>query len=249
MGPEKKHKAFTKLLEYCLGRNPYEFGLVPDQDGFVKTRELLKAINEENGFHHIRISHIHELTTTLSPPTLEIHESSIRAVNRELLPETKIPQELPKILYTCIREKAYPHVLEKGIQPSSSHKIILSDHRDMIERIGNRQGKHPVILHVNVAQAENAGVLFTQHGESIYLAKFIPPDCFSGPPISKQKKAAKPKSAPKKRQDHTLSETSDSDVSPGHTVSSTKARKDRESWKNNKKRIRRQKEKNWPHVN
>ena len=54
MATNKALIKFSKFLVYILGRKPDEFGLVPDKDGFVKIKELLKAINEEDGWRHIR---------------------------------------------------------------------------------------------------------------------------------------------------------------------------------------------------
>ena len=242
MEPEKKLKAFTRLLNYILGRNPWEFGLAPDPEGYVAIKELLKAINEEEDLSHIRRAHIDELIVTLSPPPVEIKDAFIRAVDRTHLPQPNIPRSLPKLLYTPIRKKAYPHVAEQGIRPSSGYQVTLTDDPDMARRIGSRRGDTPVILNVNVAQAEREGVLFTQYGDIIYLAKFIPPGCFSGPPIPKTGKPSpgsqKNKVPKPDNHDHFIS---------GETIiSPLKSRKDKVSWKNNKKKIRRWKEKQWP---
>ena len=53
MDADKKQKQLSKLIQYILGRNPYEFGLVPDREGFVKIKELLKALNEETLFRNV----------------------------------------------------------------------------------------------------------------------------------------------------------------------------------------------------
>jgi putative RNA 2'-phosphotransferase len=37
------------MLSYVLGRRPDEFGLVPDADGFVRLKDLLKALHEALG--------------------------------------------------------------------------------------------------------------------------------------------------------------------------------------------------------
>ena len=240
MEPEKKHKTFTRLLQYILGRTPWEFGLAPDPEGYVAIKELLKAINEEEDLHHIRRAHIDELMVTLSPPPVEIKDTFIRAVDRSHLPQPNIPQKLPKLLHTPIREKAYPYVAEQGIRPSSGHQVILTDDPNMAKRIGKRRGDAMVILNVNVAQAEREGVLFSQYGDIIYLAKFIPPGCFSGPPLPKTAKSSVKKQKASKPKTHDTFVSEETDAVP------VKSHKDKFSWKNNKKKIRRWKEKQWP---
>ena len=50
MRHKKDPKQLAKLLNYALGRDPDEFGLVPDESGFIKIKELLKALHEEDGW-------------------------------------------------------------------------------------------------------------------------------------------------------------------------------------------------------
>ena len=45
MGRNKDLRKLSKFLEYALGRNPDEFGLVPDGDGFVRIKELAESIS------------------------------------------------------------------------------------------------------------------------------------------------------------------------------------------------------------
>ena len=58
-----------KLLTYILGRRPDEFGLVPGPDGYVKIKDLLKALSEEPGWRHVRRSHLREVTFLKSSTT------------------------------------------------------------------------------------------------------------------------------------------------------------------------------------
>ena len=44
MAQKKEIKKQSKFLFYILGHKPDEFGLVPDTNGFVKTKDFLKAI-------------------------------------------------------------------------------------------------------------------------------------------------------------------------------------------------------------
>ena len=50
MARQKSPKQLSKFISYMLGRKPAEFGLVPDQDGFVKIKEFIKArMNNHEG--------------------------------------------------------------------------------------------------------------------------------------------------------------------------------------------------------
>jgi putative RNA 2'-phosphotransferase len=187
---QRSLEKLAKIISYILGRNPAEFGLVPDSDGFVKIKEFLKALSEEEGFKYVRTSNINEILITLPNPPVEIEGNHIRAKHRLAMP-TKIPvQNLPKLLYTCIRRKAYPSVLENGILPMGFSHVILSSDPDMAERMGKRRDPMPVQLVVQTDISLNKGITFYEAGETLYLAESILPECFTGPPLPKQKEPA-----------------------------------------------------------
>ncbi len=195
-------KQLAKFLNYVLSRRPDEFGLVTDKEGFVKIKELIKATIEEEGLKYVRRSHINEIMITLPNHGLEVAENLIRAINREHLPKQSFALDPPKLLYTCVREKAYPYVLDKGIMPTGFSKVILSSNRDLAQRMGRRSDTAAVLLTVQVNQSEVKGVVFFTAGESLFLADYIPPDCFSGPPLPKDlpdtRQADKPQKEPAK---------------------------------------------------
>ena len=58
MAKHRSLEQLAKIISYILGRNPAEFGLVPDSDGFVKIKEFLKALSEEEGLKYVRTSNI-----------------------------------------------------------------------------------------------------------------------------------------------------------------------------------------------
>jgi putative RNA 2'-phosphotransferase len=187
MSQQRSAKQLAKLIDYILSRRPDEFGLVADTDGFIKIKDFLKAVNEEEGLKYVRRSHIDEVLITLPTPPFDIEGNLIRARNRALLPKHTHPSDPPKLLYTCVRKKAYPHVRDKGILPSGYSKVILSSSRRLAERMGRRNDRSAVLLTVQVGRCIDSGVFFLQAGETLFLADFIPPDCFSGPPLPKEK--------------------------------------------------------------
>ncbi len=197
MNRKQSVKKLSKFLSYVLGHKPDEFGLVPDVNGFVKTGELLKALHEEEGWRTVRNSNINELLVTLEKPVIEIKENLIRAADRTNLPEYALTDNIPKLLFTCVRRKAYPFTLDKGISPSSFGRVILSVDKDLALKMGRRKDQAPVLLTVQAQKAVQQGIAFFQAVDSLYMADSIPPDCFIGPPLPKEKpetgKPAQPK--------------------------------------------------------
>ena len=190
VGKQRSPEQLAKLISYILGRNPAEFGLVPDPEGFVKIKEFLKVLSEEEGLKYVRRSNINEILITLPNPPVEIRENHIRAKHRHAIPANIPAQNLPKLLYTCVRRKAYPGVLENGIRPMGFSHVILSSEPEMAERMGKRRDPMPVQLVVQTEISLDKGITFYNAGETLYLAESILPGCFTGPPLPKQKEPA-----------------------------------------------------------
>jgi len=196
---ELKKKA--KFLKYVLGLKPDEFGLVPDKEGYVKIKDLLKAVHEEEGWRSFRQANINEIMISLPNPPLEISENRIRAKDGQQLPKRVSPENPPKLLFTCIRPKALYVILEKGILPMGRSHVVLSSDENMAKRIGRRIDATPALLTVNVDNAIQQGTLFHQAGETLFLARSIPLGCFTAPPLPKEPRLPRSKepTQPKER--------------------------------------------------
>lgn len=205
----KAIKAAAKFLTYVLGRHPDEFGLVPDQDGFVPVKELLKALHEEEGWRHVRSGLLNELLISARPAPIEIDGNRIRAADRDRLPKISEPAELPKVLYIAIRKKGYTTAMEKGLRAGGRSSLILSSDKAMALRIGMRRDNQPVLLSVQVEKTREQNVVYHQFGKNLFLTDRIPADTFSGPAPPRPKPVA-PKDGAKK-----MSEPLPAEPTPG----------------------------------
>jgi putative RNA 2'-phosphotransferase len=239
----------AKVLAYVLGRRPDEFGLVTDPEGFVKIKDLLKALSEEKEFRHIRRGHLEEISITLPDAPIEIMENRVRAKERSHLPSHTPAENIPKLLYTCVRRKAYPVVLEKGVSFDSRPFIVLSSDRSMAERIGHRSDASPIVLTVSVQQCLEKQAGFLSAGGTLYLAETIPAGCFTGPPLAKvhemlpQREAPSTPTVPK----HPGSFfPNPADIQSGVARDKQDRRGDRPEWKRDRKRMMRTERKKGP---
>ncbi len=172
------------MLAYMLGRNPAEFGLVPDAQGFVRLRELLQALHEEEGFRHVREADLRALPLCHPSADIEIEENRIRCRSRTPCPAKEgPPAEPPRLLYAAIRRRAWPFVHQKGLASERQAPTILCIDRDFALRLGRRIDPEPVLLTVDVRKAVAAGVHFLPVGERLFQAASLPPSCLSGPPL------------------------------------------------------------------
>lgn len=182
-----KTESLNRLMIYILGHKPYEFGLVPDEEGFVSYKELLTAIHEEPGWGYIRQGNINEVLFGKDRESYQVGEDCIRAVHRRwsFINITSGDQSPPGILFIGVRRKAHPVVLEKGLRPIDGKYYALSPDRAMAERIGKRKDRKCVLLEVMASSAREAGILIILFGD-LFLAGEIPPEFISGPPVPKE---------------------------------------------------------------
>lgn len=251
MAQQKANKKLAKMVAYMLGHVPGEFGLVPDENGFVKLKEFLKALHEEAGWRHVRLGQLREAMLTLPQVPFEMTEDTIRAKDRGNLSPPEVAENLPRLLYTCIRRRAYPRATEKGVTPGMHPDVILSSDRDMALRIGRRRDADPVVLDVQVAKAERCGVVFRQADGTLYLADTIPAGCFTGPALPKEQPG------PKKKPEKTVAteKMRGEDAGAFHpsvhdplAPAKKKSRKKDPDWKKGRKTARRKKETGWPDI-
>ena len=194
MGQQHSPAKLAKFLDYILGRRPDEFGLVPDGEGYIKIKDLLKVMHEEEGWGYVNQGALNEVVVSLPDAPVEIVDARVRAVNRDLLPAPTTPDNLPKLLYTAVRNKAHPVVVENGILPLGGLPyVVMSSDRAMALRIGRRIDAAPVLLTVQVEWAAQSGVEIQQFGEKLYLAESIPLGAFTAPPLPKEITEPKPK--------------------------------------------------------
>ncbi len=249
MNPQKSVRHLSKFLFYVLGRRPDEFGLVLDSNGFVKVKTLLKVVSEEDGWKYVRRAHLEELLIVLPNPLVELKENLIRAKSRNNLPQQIQVDTPPTSLFICVRRKAYPRVIEKGISPSGDSDVILSSNQQMAMRMGKRIDQAPVLLTIHTRKAAEKGACFYQTGDLIYIANSIPPSCFTGPAIPRRKEVHEKQDIKKKEKAERL---------PGSYILAFDGEKDRKkkiaqkkqkkeiAWKKDRKKLKHAKDKMWP---
>ena len=100
----------SRLMSYMLGTRPDEFGLVPNTDGYIPIKEVLKAISEEPGSGYVRESHVKEVLLHDTDAVFEMSGKKIRSRNRTFAPLDKERHAGPpsKILFKGVKRKAYP---------------------------------------------------------------------------------------------------------------------------------------------
>lgn len=186
-------------MTYMLGRDPSEFGLVPDDNNRYKIKDVLKALNEMEGYRNIRVGDLRELTLMPEKPVIIMENGFISATDVSSLITKRLTENPPKLLYTAVRSKAHAHVLQKGISPVGAPYILMSPNREMALRIGSRIDSEPVVVEVRTYDCKDKGIIIREAGQ-LYIADYLPTMCFTVPPLPKEPvtktKTHTPKSKP-----------------------------------------------------
>lgn len=187
MNRSRQLRQLEKRLVTVLGRRPDRYGLVPDVRGFVRIKDLLKAMAEESGGRSLRTGDLQEILLTMRPAQIEIEKERIRAVDRSHLTPPQKAEQLPALLYIGVRRRAHRHVFEKGLASQPNGPLVLSSDPEMARRIGGRKDDHALMVQVPTRIACRQGIEFKQTGETLFTTEAIPPSCLVLPPLPKEK--------------------------------------------------------------
>jgi len=237
----KKNNNTEKLIHYLIGIKPDEFLLVPDSNGFIKLKDLLKAVHETKDLRWITKTKIIHCANN-SESRLEIKDNLIRSKEREKITRRKEVLKAPGELYIAIRQKAWPNIHDKGLYPEN-REIILSNKKEIAQKLGKRKDQSPILLTINTKIALKTNTKFQAFGENIFIASHLVPKSINGPDPEKLSIPKKQKKIPEKKEAITPGSFTPDILTlfPGQHENQAK-----KSWKNNKKRLRRTKKSMWP---
>jgi putative RNA 2'-phosphotransferase len=183
---QMKTHNLARFMLYVLGHRPDEFGLLPDEEGFVAYKELLWALHEEPGWGYVRKGHINEVLLGRDRTLFEAREDSIRALDRRWHFDLENPDRgLPNILFVGVRRRAHSNVMEKGLTPPQGRHIVLSSDQDMAMRIGRRRDQKSVLLEISTHSVSEAGIALKPFGH-LFIANQVPAEAITGPPVPKK---------------------------------------------------------------
>ena len=146
----RKVAQLGRLMSYILGNRPYEYGLVPDSDGHIPLKDLLKAINEEPAMAYVRESHVREVLLHDREHIFEIDGKRIRSTKRSFSGVNREQEYLPppKILFKGVKRKTYAHILESGLFPGAKEFVEMAPDKGFALRIARRYDQNPIVLEV-----------------------------------------------------------------------------------------------------
>lgn len=153
-----------------------EFRLTLDRQGYARISELVRALHTSPRWQQVTEDDVYQLVEQQQKRRFEIQGDQIRAVYGHTLPvEIQYPQvEPPDDLYHGTSPRALERIRVEGLLPVERQYVHLSATVDAAREVGLRHSDHPIVLRIRAREAHQAGIVFHQADELIYLVKRVP---------------------------------------------------------------------------
>ncbi len=169
----------SKFMSFVLRHKPQNFGLVPDQYGFVEIQDLLTVL--KNRYGNIQSSDIEEVVQSCPKQRFEIKGEKIKARYGHSIDVTldREPFQPPDFLYHGTSPAMIGAILTEGIKPMRRKYVHLSKTREEAFQVGRRKSKNPIVFAVKAKEAYQRGIKFYDMGVVVLTeavsAEFIQP--------------------------------------------------------------------------
>ncbi|MGB9712384.1 MAG: RNA 2'-phosphotransferase [Dissulfurimicrobium sp.] len=186
-------KKLDKMLFAMLAKRPDLYGLVPDNEGWIKIKEIRSALHQEDGFSYITTQSLIQFFNIFGRKKFETDGIVVRAKDPQGLPvpETAVP---PETLYLPAKNEVYEHVLRNGLFPSPGNRwIVLSASKELAAKIGKRKDNEPIVFEVLTSRADKSGTEFKRFGENLFLVDVVRPEWLNLQHMPKTKQRQKNK--------------------------------------------------------
>nr|8TFI_A Chain A, Probable RNA 2'-phosphotransferase [Pyrococcus horikoshii OT3]8TFX_A Chain A, Probable RNA 2'-phosphotransferase [Pyrococcus horikoshii OT3]8TFY_A Chain A, Probable RNA 2'-phosphotransferase [Pyrococcus horikoshii OT3] len=170
----------SKLMAYILRHSPWEFGLEPDEEGFVSIEELVNAVRKV--YPWVTEEYIREIVERDEKGRYEIRGNKIRARYGHSYPVILRHEEdkESKVLYHGTVRRNLKGIMREGIKPMKRQYVHLSINYEDAYNTGMRHGEDVVVLIIDAECLRNKGYKILKAGKKVRIVKHVPVDCISG---------------------------------------------------------------------
>ena len=169
----------SKTVSHALRHEPWLYELELDNDGWASVASLLAALREESpAWRGLAESDLAAMIAASSKQRHELSNGRIRALYGHSLPG-KLRREAaapPACLYHGTSPAILQAIRKDGLLPMGRQYVHLSTNRETAHAVGKRKACEPVILTVKAQEAHQAGVVFYEGNDKVWLADRVPPE-------------------------------------------------------------------------
>jgi putative RNA 2'-phosphotransferase len=172
----KTDQQISKFLSLVLRHQPQAAGLQLDPQGWVEVDQLLAQF-QRRGWPLDR-PRLEQVVATDNKQRYAFDASGQRiranqghSVTVDLALEPQVP---PAVLYHGTAQRFLASIQQSGLLPQSRQHVHLSAEVETALKVGSRHGQ-PVVLQVNAAAMHQAGQVFYQAANGVWLTGLVAP--------------------------------------------------------------------------
>jgi len=177
-----------KFLKYLLAHHPEEFGLIPDNNGFFKIKEIFQVLIFTKKYNKIKLQTLKQLFSYYYRDFFEVSENFTLVKPKTVYysPPQKI--KISQIyhyntLWTYVKPKIWYKVSLEGLWKPYNSFIPLFTNKELAQNWAKVKGS--MLLTVFPKLISSEANLFS-FGEKIFLADRINYEALKGPPIDQK---------------------------------------------------------------
>ena len=164
----------SKYISLILRHKPETIGITLDEHGWANVDELIVGINKT---YPLTMEELEEIVRTDEKQRYSFNDDKtlIRANQGHSIPVDVELEEVypPEYLYHGTGEKYVPSIDVQGLIPKSRLYVHLSGDIETAIKVGSRHGK-PVVYRVLAERMAEAGMVFYQSVNGVWLTKTVP---------------------------------------------------------------------------
>lgn len=168
----------SRIVSHALRHEPWLYELELDDEGWAPVDQVVDGLRSTGGrWSDVDSADLERMITASTKRRHEVVGDRIRALYGHSLPGLirKTPAPPPAQLFHGTASATWNRIRAQGLLPLRRQYVHLSTDVDTAIAVGRRKSRDPILLRVNAAEADAAGVLFYEGNEMVWLADRIPP--------------------------------------------------------------------------
>jgi putative RNA 2'-phosphotransferase len=185
MERSREEGRILRTLLFALRHDPWQFGIILDDDGFADLDELTVAFRfNRYDWALLERSELEAAVRSTDPDRFEMRDNKVRARYghsiRHVLPGE--PRTPPEILFHGTPTGVLPIILKHGLSPMNRAFVHLTSNQDYADQVVNAKGGG-VVLRVRTKDVSVAGFEFFQANSHVWLVRELPAECIISAPF------------------------------------------------------------------
>lgn len=171
--------SLSRRIAHALRHEPWTYGVELDAEGWVPVDNLLAGLRTTSpAWANVSRADLERMLASSSARRYELSGDRIRARYGHSIRGlgSRTPAPAPSVLFHGTAPSAWQKIRGTGLQPMGRQYVHLSVDTAQAFAVGRRKHPEPVVLQIDAASAQEAGISFYPGNELVWLAERVPPE-------------------------------------------------------------------------